>query len=76
MCFVSVISDSSPNPKQKRKKIELKGEGPSAINIQLGCRFHPRCLYKKNECTKKEPPLVEVEKDHFVAYHLKLNSAR
>jgi len=60
-----------PNPKRKRKKIELKGEVPSAINIPSGCRFHPRCPYKTRKCVKKEPPLVEITKDHFVACHLK-----
>lgn len=56
-----------PNPKRKRKILELKGEVPSAINIPSGCRFHPRCPYEKLECAKKEPELVEVEKGHFVA---------
>jgi len=46
--------------------IELKGEVPSAINIPSGCRFHPRCPYKKDECAEKEPRLIEVEKDHYV----------
>lgn len=56
-----------PNPKRKRKILELKGEVPSAINIPSGCRFHPRCPYEKPECAEKEPELVEVEKGHFVA---------
>lgn len=59
-----------PNPKRERKKIELIGEVPSAINIPPGCRFHPRCPYKTDECSKKEPSLLEVEKDHFVACYL------
>ena len=58
-----------PNPKRKRKRIELIGEVPSAINIPTGCRFHPRCPYKKDECSKKDPPIIEVEKEHFVACH-------
>jgi peptide/nickel transport system ATP-binding protein len=56
-----------PNPKRGRKILELKGEVPSAIHIPSGCRFHPRCPYEKAECAEKEPDLVEVEKDHFVA---------
>ena len=55
-----------PDPKRRRKMIELKGEVPSAINIPSGCRFHPRCPYKKDECAEKEPRLIEVEKDHYV----------
>jgi peptide/nickel transport system ATP-binding protein len=58
-----------PDAKRRRRKIGLKGEVPSAINIPLGCRFHPRCRNKKPECTQKEPQLIEVEKDHLVACH-------
>ncbi|PSN92006.1 hypothetical protein B9P99_03685 [Candidatus Marsarchaeota G1 archaeon OSP_B] len=32
---------------EKRKKLILQGEIPSARNIPSGCRFHPRCPYKK-----------------------------
>lgn len=59
-----------PDPKRKRKTIELKGEVPSAINIPKGCRFNPRCPSKKDACVLKEPELIEIEKEHFVACHL------
>jgi len=51
--------------KAKRKKIT--GEPPSPINPPAGCRFHPRCPYAKEICSKEEPPLMEVEQDHYVA---------
>jgi peptide/nickel transport system ATP-binding protein len=59
-----------PDPKRKRKTVELPGEVPSAINIPQGCRFNPRCSAKKDTCTIKEPELTEIEKDHFVACYL------
>jgi peptide/nickel transport system ATP-binding protein len=59
-----------PNPERKRKRIELAGEVPSAIDIPTGCRFHPRCSYRMDKCSKEEPQLIEIEKDHFVACHL------
>lgn len=59
-----------PNPKIKRKKIIPKGEIPNPINPPSGCRFHPRCDYSEEICRKKEPPLIEVSKNHFVACHL------
>ena len=59
-----------PNPERKAKRIELTGEVPSAINIPTGCRFHPRCPYRKDKCSKKEPRITKVEKEHFVACHL------
>jgi len=59
-----------PNPKRERKRIELSGEVPSAIDMPTGCRFHPRCPYRTDKCSKEEPQLIEVEKNHFVACHL------
>lgn len=59
-----------PNPERKRKPIALKGEVPSAINIPSGCRFHPRCPHEEKRCKEKEPELIEVSPNHFVACHL------
>jgi peptide/nickel transport system ATP-binding protein len=52
----------------KKKRMKIEGEPPSPINPPRGCRFHPRCpLAKAGLCDGKEPPLIEVEKDHYVA---------
>lgn len=60
-----------PDPKLARelkaKRQKITGEPPSPINPPSGCRFHPRCPYAKDICNKEEPPLVEVEQDHYVA---------
>ena len=49
------------------KKLEfIPGEVPSLINPPPGCRFHPRCPYANDRCRKEEPPMVEVEPEHFV----------
>jgi peptide/nickel transport system ATP-binding protein len=56
-----------PDPERKRVGVELQGEVPSAINVPPGCRFNPRCPHKKGECAEKQPELIEVEKEHFVA---------
>jgi oligopeptide/dipeptide ABC transporter ATP-binding protein len=55
------------------KKIILKGEIASNINVPGGCRFHTRCLYAKDICREKEPPLAETEKGHFSACHFATN---
>ena len=54
----------------KRERIILKGELSSPINPSPGCRFAKRCIYAKPECFQKEPPLVEVRPNHFVACHM------
>ena len=58
-----------PDPKLKRTKIVPQGEIPSPINIPTGCRFHTRCPYATEICSKEEPSLVEHE-GRLVACHL------
>ncbi len=58
-----------PDPRLKRDKIVPKGEIPSPINMPSGCRFHTRCPYAKEVCSREEPPLVEHE-GRMVACHL------
>ncbi|MCR4422474.1 MAG: ATP-binding cassette domain-containing protein [Exilispira sp.] len=57
-----------PDPERKREqRIILTGDVPSPINPPKGCNFHPRCSQKMDICSKEEPPMIEVSKDHFVA---------
>lgn len=60
-----------PDPKSTRIEVKVMGEIPSPVNPPSGCRFHPRCpSYIGDICRTKEPPLVEVDKDHYAACHL------
>jgi len=59
-----------PDPTVKRAKHVVKGEIPSPLNPPSGCRFHPRCQHATELCKKKEPILVQVDKEHYVACHL------
>lgn len=52
-----------------RVKALLKGELSSPINPKPGCRFAPRCEFATDACRQQDPPLCEVEPDHFVACH-------
>lgn len=72
--YTQALLSAIPIPKvrtkdEPRDRIILKGELASPINPKPGCRFAPRCLYAKESCTKKEPKLMEIEKEHFVACH-------
>lgn len=58
-----------PNPKVKRKRIELKGEVPSPINPPSGCRFHTRCSFKEKICETEKPQFIEITENHYVACH-------
>src|SRR5216683_690913 len=59
-----------PDPDSKRTKDVISGEIPSPVDPPSGCRFHTRCPYAHERCVNEEPPLVEVEKSHYVACHL------
>jgi peptide/nickel transport system ATP-binding protein len=60
-----------PDPTSARTEVVIKGEIPSPINPPSGCRFHTRCpALIGNICTIKEPELLEIDKEHYVACHL------
>ena len=59
-----------PDLKNRRQRIQLKGEISSPVNLPPGCRFAKRCKECYEKCTQVSPRLVEVEPDHFVACNL------
>lgn len=60
-----------PDPESKRAEVVIKGEIPSPINPPKGCRFHTRCpSYMGDICRVKEPELIQIGKDRYVACHL------
>jgi len=60
-----------PDPTAKRVETVIKGEIPSPVNPPSGCRFHTRCpAYIGDICRTKEPQLIDIGKNHFVACHL------
>lgn len=56
-----------PDPEILREGPKLEMEVPSALNIPMGCRFHPRCVFRKSDCTKIEPRLREVSPGHYMS---------
>jgi peptide/nickel transport system ATP-binding protein len=59
-----------PVPERERKATALIGDVPSAINVPPGCRFHTRCRYGEEACKEKEPELIKVAPEHYVACDL------
>lgn len=48
-----------PEPRHRGARIEgLPGAPPDLRNPPSGCRFHPRCRYAMEICTREEPPKV------------------
>ncbi|OLD05708.1 ABC transporter ATP-binding protein [Candidatus Bathyarchaeota archaeon] len=59
-----------PDPTHRRIGDVISGEIPSPVNPPPGCTFHTRCPFAHSRCVNEVPPLIEVEKDHWVSCHL------
>ncbi|MEM4481770.1 MAG: ABC transporter ATP-binding protein [Desulfurococcaceae archaeon] len=68
--YTQGLLSSLPTPDKILKKSELpmmRGLPPSLVNPPPGCRFHPRCPFATEKCSREEPPLVEIDRGHKVA---------
>ncbi len=68
IALLSSIPTTDPDSLSK-ERIILEGNIPSPIRPPSGCKFHTRCYMACDKCKRVPPPLVEVEKGHFVACH-------
>jgi len=57
-------------PDMETHRIILPGEVPSPSNPPSGCKFHPRCRYAREICSKKIPEWRDIGNGHYVACHL------
>jgi peptide/nickel transport system ATP-binding protein/oligopeptide transport system ATP-binding protein len=64
--YTKGLLDSIPQLKEKKKRLDaIPGQVPDPMNLPMGCKFHPRCYLVIEECKKEEPPLFQVNGDHF-----------
>jgi len=49
---------------ERRRLKTIEGSVPSLIALPQGCRFAPRCHYRRSECSS-EIPLVRLTSDHY-----------
>lgn len=55
-------------PSQNSEKLEtIEGQPPTIQQKITGCKFHPRCKYCMDICTKEIPELKPVGENHFSA---------
>jgi oligopeptide/dipeptide ABC transporter ATP-binding protein len=50
----------------RRYEITLSGDVPNPAKLPPGCRFHPRCSERKQDCERNAPNLVEVSSGHWL----------
>jgi peptide/nickel transport system ATP-binding protein len=61
----------------QRERIDLEGDIPSAADPPSGCVFHTRCpRFLGAICVEQEPPLAEVEPEHFMRCHIPIDELR
>ena len=59
-----VDKDASGN---KQRLQEIPGIVPSLLNLPAGCKFASRCPSVMPQCKEQEPPLEQVESEHYSA---------
>jgi peptide/nickel transport system ATP-binding protein len=68
--YSQLLISSYPSIKgEKRALKSIPGAPPSLIDPPAGCRFHPRCPYVMDICSREEPRLQQ-KNGHRVACHL------
>jgi oligopeptide transport system ATP-binding protein len=67
--LLSAVPIPDPRRNAARERVILEGDVPSPIDPPSGCRFHTRCRWATEVCTRDEPLLVERETAHLAACH-------
>ncbi|MHB2036909.1 MAG: oligopeptide/dipeptide ABC transporter ATP-binding protein [Nitrososphaerales archaeon] len=69
--YTKALLEATPNidtnQRQIIKKINIKGEIAQGTAHPSGCKFHPRCPFAMDVCSKQVPHLKEVEQGHWVS---------
>jgi oligopeptide transport system ATP-binding protein len=65
--LLSAVPLPDPEEARKSKRIILKGDVPSPLNVPSGCPFRTRCSRATEHCALEAPVLQEITKDHFVS---------
>jgi oligopeptide/dipeptide ABC transporter ATP-binding protein len=65
-----LIAALPAHPDDKRERLNISGEVPSALDPPSGCRFHTRCPHAMPRCSVETPVRHEVGANHSVACHL------
>ncbi len=67
--LISAVPIPDPKVARTNKRIVLKGDIPSPMDVPSGCPFRTRCRYEEKQCADSVPAFEEVSKGHFVACH-------
>jgi len=69
--YTTGLMKSVPSIQMEAERLyTIRGSVPNLIYPPNGCRFHPRCDFAREYCTKVRPPMTEIEPGHSVACHM------
>jgi len=68
--YTRALLDSVPKLSQEGELKSIEGNVPNLVAPPPGCRFHPRCPYRKGICSVELPELRNVGKNHQAACHV------
>jgi peptide/nickel transport system ATP-binding protein len=68
--YTRALLDSVPKLSQEGELQSIEGNVPNLVTPPPGCRFHPRCPYRKGICSVELPELRKVGKNHQAACHV------
>jgi len=64
--YTKGLLDSIPPLEERRERLNtIPGQVPDPLDLPVGCKFHPRCPLRIEECTQGEPDLYRVNGDHL-----------
>lgn len=64
--YTKGLLESIPQLEEKKSRLNaIPGQVPNPLDLPSGCKFHPRCYLMVDECKKEEPPLFQVNGNHF-----------
>ncbi len=68
--YTKALLSSIPSTTGDVEKFKpIPGLPPDPVNLPPGCRFHPRCPYKIDVCTRILPQLEPVNEGRLIACH-------
>jgi oligopeptide transport system ATP-binding protein len=69
VALLSAVPIPDPKENEAREPLILEGDVPSAAHPPPACRFHTRCPWASEICSRVEPPLVDYGNGHLAACH-------
>jgi len=59
------LINSVPSLEHRKQRFNaIEGRAPSFSHLPSGCKFHPRCKFKLDRCSTKEPEAERIAEEH------------